>query len=638
MTGRLAYLTLFSIALPALLIAWAKRLDVILALPAYGALVPGCALALAGAALMAEAVRELWVRGGGLPASPYPPVRLVNSGLYAVFSHPIYLGAIMIAFGVSLAARSPSGLWIVSPVLTLSAIAFVIGFEHEATFRRYGRLAEPAVRLPKDTVGAPAPAERFCVYLRVFLPWLLLYQGIEYLGPPPDARSAYFDWDLSLPVIPWTEAAYAATYPFALLAPLIASRSRDLRRFALGGMAAMMIIFPIYLLVPLIAEAKPIPGEGFWQELMRLERIEDGPVTAFPSFHVVWACLGAQLYAARWSRLSWFWWTFAIAQSVTCVTTGMHAAIDVLAGFAVYAIVRHGRVLFETVRAACEQAANSWREITIGPLRLMNHSLVASIGAAMGFVIAGALAGGEHLAWLVILMAAVPVGSALWAQFVEGSPQLLRPYGYFGGVFLVSVLAIALGLTGAGRAAWLTFVAFGVGSCFAHAIGRVRCLVQGCCHGRQAPDLFGIRYQHPLSRVVRLASLGGVPLHPTPLYSMIWMAFVGVGLLRLWMIHAPLEFIAGAYFVLVGLGRFVEEHLRGEPQTHVIAGLRLYQWLAILFVAGGALLTTLGATPAPVLPPFDVRIAYVAIAFGVAYYVAYGVDFPASNRRFARLR
>jgi protein-S-isoprenylcysteine O-methyltransferase Ste14 len=638
MIGRIAYLVLFSAALPALLVAWAIRLDQILALPAHGSVAQGFALALAGVAMMAEATRELWFRGGGLPASPYPPKRLVTSGLYAVVAHPIYLGAVMTAFGVSLATRSASGLWIVSPVLALCAIAFVVGFEREATFKRYGGLPEPVVRLPRDTDAAPTPGEQWGVYLRVFLPWLLLYKAVEYLGTPPDARSAYFDWDLSLAVIPWTEAIYAATYPLAILAPLAAARSSDLRRFALGGLAAMAIIFPLYLLVPLVAEAKPVPGEGIWQVLMRLERLDDGPVTAFPSFHVVWACLAAQLYASRWPRVSWFLWAFAVAQAVSCVTTGMHAAIDVAAGFAVYALVRHGRATWERLRAGCEWLANSWSEVTIGPVRLMNHSLLAGIGAAIGFAIAGALAGRENLPWLVIMMAAVPVGSALWAQVVEGSPQLLRPYGYFGGVFLVSLLAIMAALTGAEQAAWLTFVAFGTGSCFAHAIGRTRCLVQGCCHGSETSDLFGIRYRHPLSRVVRLASLGGMPLHATPLYSMIWMTFVGFALVRLWMIHAPLEFIAGTYFLLVGLGRFVEEHLRGEPQTHVIAGLRLYQWLAIGFVVGGAVLTTLGATPAPDMSPFDAQITYVAIAFGVVYYVAYGVDFPGSNRRFARLR
>jgi prolipoprotein diacylglyceryltransferase len=119
---------------------------------------------------------------------------------------------------------------------------------------------------------------------------------------------------------------------------------------------------------------------------------------------------------------------------------------------------------------------------------------------------------------------------------------------------------------------------------------------------------------------------------------MIWMVFVGLVLIRLWAIAAPLQFIAGTYFVLVGLGRFVEEHFRGEPQTSVIAGLRLYQWLTIAFVIGGAVLMTLGTAAAPALPPFALQLLPIAALVGAICYVAYGVDFPASGRRFARLR
>ena len=636
MIPRVAYTALFSALLPVALVAWAVRLDTVLALPPYGSITSGVAVAIAGLLLIAAATRDLWVHGGGLPASPFPPKRLVTCGVYRLIAHPIYLGAVLVAVGVSLATRSASGLWIVSPVLALSAIAFVAGFERDFTRRRYGEPPVPLVRLPGETAAPPSAFERAATYLRVFLPWLVLFEAIEYLGVPPDARSIYFEWDRALPVIPWTEGVYAATYPFVLLAPLVATRSRELRRFALGGIWATAIVIPLYLLLPFIAEAKPVPGDGVWQALMAQERHHDQPVTAFPSFHVVWACLAAQLYATRWPRLRWLWWVFAAAQAVSCVTTGMHAASDVVAGFAIYALVAHREAVWRSLRDGAERLANSWQEFTFGPIRLMSHGLYAGVGTAIAFVVAAALAGSGNVTWLVSMTIAAPVGAALWAQLVEGSPQLLRPYGYFGSVILVTVVAIAAG--GAGADAWLLFVSFGIGSCFAYAFGRMRCLVQGCCHGRAAPLFLGIRYEHPLSRVVRLSTLGGVPVHPTQLYSMLWMVLVGLAMLRLWAIAAPLAFIAGAYFVLVGLGRFVEEHFRGEPQTLVIGGLRFYQWLAIAFVIGGAVLTTLGSSSAPGLPPFDPQVLSIAVVIGAIFYAAYGVDFPGSNRRFSRLR
>lgn len=637
MSARLAYAALFVLALPALLVAWAIRLDTVLALPAYGSVAPGAGVAIAGLALMAAATRDLWVHGRGLPASPFPPERLVTRGVYRIIAHPIYLGAVLVALGVSLATRSAAGLWIVSPVLALAVAAFVIGFESDSTRRRYGALPAPLLRLPDDSDAPPSAIERAAVYVLVFLPWLVLYMGVEYLGVPPDARSTYFAWDRSLPVIPWTEAVYAATYPFVSLAPLAAARKSELRRYALGGLWATAIIIPLYLLLPLVAPAKPVPGEGLWQTLMTWERQYDRPVTAFPAFHVVWSCLAAQLYTARWPRLRWLGWPIVAALAASCVTTGMHAAADVVAGFALYALVVCREAVWRRVCDGAEHLANSWRETRIGPVRLMSHGIYAGLGVTVGLLIAGALAGSQNLGWLVAMaLLAGVLGAGLWAQVVEGSPQLLRPFGYFGAPLTAIVVALVAGFVDAD--AWLILVAFGTGGCFAQAIGRIRCLVQGCCHGREAPDALGIRYRHPMSRVVRLSALGGLPLHPTPLYSMVWMVLVGLVLLRLWALAAPLQFIAGTYFILVGLGRFVEEHFRGEPQTSVIAGLRLYQWLAIAFVAGGAMLTTLGPTAAPAAAAFDPRILPIALIVGAMHYVAYGVDLPGSNRRYSRLR
>ena len=146
-----------------------------------------------------------------------------------------------------------------------------------------------------------------------------------------------------------------------------------------------------------------------------------------------------------------------------------------------------------------------------------------------------------------------------------------------------------------------------------------------------------IRYVHARSRVVRLTTLAGTPLHPTPVYSAIWLLVVGAILVRLWTLAAPLALIAGVYFILTGLGRFVEEHYRGEPQTVIIGGLRLYQWLAIIAIVVGAVLTTLDTDPAPALEAIDRSSAPILLVVGAMAFVAYGVDFPRSNRRFSRL-
>jgi protein-S-isoprenylcysteine O-methyltransferase Ste14 len=288
-----------------------------------------------------------------------------------------------------------------------------------------------------------------------------------------------------------------------------------------------------------------------------------------------------------------------------------------------------------TLCRGAEVMANSWREWRMGPVRVMNHGLYAGLGAALGVAIAVWLAGRGTLWWIVGLALAAQAGAGLWAQLVEGSPQLLRPYGYFGSVVAVSLVCAAAGL--AGQDAWTMVAAFAVGACVTQAAGRLRCLVQGCCHGRPVDAAWGLRYHHPRSRVVRLSGLENVPLHPTQLYSILWTLAVGAVLTVLWLCACPLPFIAGMYLLLVGLGRFVEEHLRGEPQTVCVGGLRLYQWLAMAFVLAGGALSAVAGPPAPAPEALPLVAFPVLAALTLHTWFVYGVDFPNSNRRFSRL-
>src|SRR5208282_5229814 len=133
--------------------------------------------------------------------------------------------------------------------------------------------------------------------------------------------------------------------------------------------------------------------------------------------------------------------------------------------------------------------------------------------------------------------------------------------------------------------------AFALGAPWAMAIGRLRCAVQGCCHGR--PVDWGIRVTNPHSRVVKMAGLSGTPIHPTPLYSILANLVIGIILLRLRFSGAGPFQIAGLYLLLAGMSRFAEEAYRGEPQTRRIAGLPLYQWMAAGSAALGMVLMAL---------------------------------------------
>jgi prolipoprotein diacylglyceryltransferase len=192
-------------------------------------------------------------------------------------------------------------------------------------------------------------------------------------------------------------------------------------------------------------------------------------------------------------------------------------------------------------------------------------------------------------------------------------------------------------LLASGRDGWAVAAGLAASAPWVQAIGRLRCLVQGCCHGARCERGAGIVYRQPRSRVCFVAKLGGIPLHPTPLYSIAANLAIGSLLMRLWMVHAPASFLIGAYMILQGLARFVEESRRGEPQTQMLGPLRIYQLFAAMLAVLGALLT---AIPSPAVDAALVLSGAGwagAIGVGLLYGAAMGVDFPASNRRFSRL-
>jgi hypothetical protein len=313
----------------------------------------------------------------------------------------------------------------------------------------------------------------------------------------------------------------------------------------------------------------------------------------------------------------------------------MHSVLDVIAGAIAYmVIVRIDRIWAQVLRFA-ERIANSWKEWRIGPVRIIIHGAYAGAAALIGVLIIESLVGRDGAVVAAGIFFGAIIGAVLWAQWVEGSPSLLRPMGFYGGVIGAMIGALPAVLLGINF--WIALAAFAVAGPWIQAAGRLRCLVQGCCHGRATVDVPGIRYTHPRSRVCRLAQLAGVPVHATPVYSILWNFVVGAALLRLLAVHAPGAMICGIYFLLSGAGRFAEEAYRGEPQTLVWCGLHLYQWIAAFTFVLGAVFTVIPSPTMNSFAPLSAGSILLAIACAAICWFVSGVDFPEASRRFARL-
>jgi protein-S-isoprenylcysteine O-methyltransferase Ste14 len=640
--GKVLYGLLFALVVPALLALWAVGAARAVPLPVPRATWVGVLLASIGVAFAGWGMVALRVHGGGLPMNAFPPPRYVARAPFSLMSHPIYTGFVVACAGVAIAAGSASGLWLVTPAAALCCTSLVLGYERIDLRGRFGEdLPRPWLSLPPATREPPAIAERLAAWFLVLLPWSIAYVAVANLGPAPDARSSALPFEAHAPVLEWTEAVYGSIYPAVLLAPLVARTRADLRRFMADGLIATAFVFPLYLAVPLVAPPRAFVPHDPLGRLLELERACDTPAAAFPSFHVIWALLAARTYAsaavprgAETARrvVAWAW---GLGVAVSCWTTGMHTVADIAAGVVTYFAVTRARYLWEGARFVAERIANSWMEWRIGKARVINHGVYAGLGSLVGFAVMLAFVGHDHVGAVAFVAAGGLVGSGVWAQVVEGSARLSRPYGFFGG--LVGMCLCALASPRFGVPTWTILAAACVAGPFTQSLGRLRCLVQGCCHGSPAPPRLGIRYRHARSRVVRLSDLGGVAVHPTPLYSLLWNVVVELVMVRLWVLHARTHLIGGVYLVLMACGRFVEEAYRGEPQTPVFARLRLYQWVSVAVAAIGAMCTALGhGDPAPGID-FTPSVLWPALGFGVVTCLAMGVDFPDSNRRLSRL-
>lgn len=633
---KAAYFLAFAVVLPLLLAWWTARLP--LPLPVLHSAPVGVALLGLGGGLMVWATRALWFEGGGLPMNAFPPPRWVAGGPFRLLAHPIYAGFTLACAGTAVLTGSATGLWLTAPLVALGCTALVVGHEAPSEGRRFrGPRPRPFLALPGREESPPGRSERWGSMLLVLGLWAVVYVGLQALGAPPDAFDSNLGSESAWPVLVWTEGVYASAYLAVPAAFLLAPDRPALRRLGIQGLAATALLGLPYLCLPLVSPPRPFTGEGPLAALLRFEhRWTLSAAASFPSFHVVWAGLAASAVSGRgrgWRIGAWGW---ALLLAASCISTGMHSTVDVLAAMMLWPLCTRIQAVWSLLLGLAERLANSWRCRRIGPLRILNHALYPGLAGTAGFLGVTLLRG--ESAGVAVVAVGVLLGAGLVAYWIEGSPALARPFGFHGGMLGALLAMLVLAPTPWGG--WSLLAALTALAPLIQAIGRLRCLVQGCCHGAPTglPES-GIRIQEPHSRVAALAHLQGVPIHPTPLYSILGNLVLAALLVRLWSLRAPLAFIAGAYLVLSGLARFMEEAYRGEPQTPVLAGLHLYQWIAVGSVAAGMVVATLPSPPAPppVLAALGPGQLLGALLCGLAFAVAMGVDCPDSDRRFARL-
>src|SRR5262245_4285399 len=294
--GKLAYGLLFVLLWPALLAAWASRLDqsafVTWPLPLAQ---PVAASALVGGIiLIAAAMRALWVHGGGLPMNAFPPRRLVERSTYRLFTHPIYLGHALAVFGAAALASSSAGFWIVAPVAAVAPVALVLGYEGRAVRVGLGQRRNRALfSLPPGDETAASLATKCAAIVLAWGVWAVDCAVLSRGTPPAGARELRFAFEFGLPLSSAWSWPYSLAYPFVALCPLALRSNADVRRIIIGIWTASVAGFGAMLLWP--AKAALLAGDA--GTLATLNRAFDADWLACPSFHVTWSLLASHLYA-----------------------------------------------------------------------------------------------------------------------------------------------------------------------------------------------------------------------------------------------------------------------------------------------------------------------------------------------------
>jgi phosphatidylglycerol:prolipoprotein diacylglycerol transferase len=188
-------------------------------------------------------------------------------------------------------------------------------------------------------------------------------------------------------------------------------------------------------------------------------------------------------------------------------------------------------------------------------------------------------------------------------QFTSNPRELLglaRSGGVFYGGLIAAVTVALLYLRKHQLPLWTTTDVFAPGIALGHVVGRLGCLMAGCCFGRPTSVPWAITFRNPEA----FANVGtplNVALHPTQLYEAGAEALILVFLLVFERRGRPFPGRTfWSYMLLYGISRFVIEFYRGDNRGMVFDVLSTSQFVSVILVPLAiVMLVVLGRRPDP---------------------------------------
>ena len=225
------------------------------------------------------------------------------------------------------------------------------------------------------------------------------------------------------------------------------------------------------------------------------------------------------------------------------------------------------------VLLAAAYLAGLWFATARAKARGLNADRVMDLGI---YIIVSALVGAKLLLLVVEFDHYVENPSELWT--------IVRSGGVFYGGLLLAVGVAFWFVRRHHLPLWATCDAFAPGIALGQAVGRIGCLMAGCCYGRPTELPWGITFTNPLA-AANVGTPLGVSLHPTQLYesgaALIILAALLLAERRDLGFHGRTFW---SYLLLYSSARFAIEFFRGDPRGTVFDLLSTSQFVSALLI------------------------------------------------------
>ena len=241
----------------------------------------------------------------------------------------------------------------------------------------------------------------------------------------------------------------------------------------------------------------------------------------------------------------------------------MHPILFEIAGWPVYA---YGVLLAIAYLAGLQLAVVRARRAGLDAAKIMDLGIYLIIAALVG---------------AKLMLIVVDFG------YFRSHPGELLSLVRAGGVFyggLIMAFIVGLWLVGRYRLpVWGTADMYAPGIALGHVVGRLGCLLAGCCYGRPTDLPWGITFTSPVAAENAGTPLG-TPLHPTQIYDAGAELLILILLLTFERRGRPFQGRTfWLYVLLYAVSRFIVEIFRGDPRGTAF-GMSTSQFVSVLIV------------------------------------------------------